>query len=154
MTAPATSLLPVVLHALDDGNLHYTTLSDCGVALPIRTDRARYDCTVTVDDCMRTVSCYVGICTAVFEDRRLALANALTRANHGLRIGCFELDMDTGELRYRVGLDVGGGTLTPTMLQNIMAVAVSVSDRYHEALMQVIAGGADPRDAIAEVEQA
>ena len=40
--------------------------------------------------------------------RRAAVMELVTRANYGLRLGCFELDLDDGEVRFRASLDFEG----------------------------------------------
>jgi len=42
------------------------------------------------------------------EDRRIAVAELLTRANYGMLIGNFELDLDDGEIRYKTSIDMEG----------------------------------------------
>lgn len=152
MAASDLPLLPIVTAALHERNLRYMALSEQTMALPIRTDLATYDCILRVDDELRTVTCYLTHAVRVPERRRLAIAEAITRANYGLLLGCFELDMNDGEIRFRTSVDVEGGALTTAMCHSLMAAAVSVSDRYHEALMRVACGGAEPAAAIAEAE--
>jgi hypothetical protein len=150
-TAP---LLPIVTAALEQRDLRCVALSESSIGLPIRTDVAAYDCLVVVDDAQRTVSCYAALAAQVPEVRRLAVAEAIARANYGLRVGCFELDMGDGEVRFRVSVDVEGGELTTEMFKYMLAAAVTTSDRYYTALMRVIFAGATPAEAIAEAEAA
>lgn len=51
------------------------------------------------------------------EDRRLALAEFLTRANYGLFIGNFEMDWQDGEVRYKTSIDVAGDRLSTALVQ-------------------------------------
>lgn len=52
------------------------------------------------------------------EDARMAVAEFITRANYGMRIGNFELDLRDGEVRYKSSLDFEGATLTPALIQH------------------------------------
>jgi hypothetical protein len=86
------------------------------------------------------------------EDARPAVAEYITRANYGLRIGNFELDFSDGEVRYKSSLDFEGEVLTPQLIKNAIYPAVQTMDRYLAGLMRVIYGSQPPAEAIAEIE--
>lgn len=86
------------------------------------------------------------------EETRMAAAEFITRANYGLRIGNFEMDLGDGEVRYKSGLDFEGATLTPELIRNAMYAAVQTMDYYLPGLMSVIYGGKPAAEAIAEIE--
>lgn len=86
------------------------------------------------------------------EEVRPAVAEFITRANYGLRIGNFELDYSDGEVRYKSSLDFEGETLTPNLIRNAIYPAVMTFDRYLPGLMSVIYGGRTPFEAISEIE--
>ena len=46
---------------------------------------------------------------AADKNSRLAVAEYLTRVNFNMRNGNFELDMETGEIRFKTYVHVGGG---------------------------------------------
>jgi len=87
------------------------------------------------------------------ENKRLAVAEYLTRANYGLMIGNFEMDFSDGEVRYKTTIDVEGGQLTPAMVKTMVYVNVLMMDKYLPGIMSVIYGGASPANAIAQVER-
>jgi hypothetical protein len=82
------------------------------------------------------------------------VAEFITRANYGLRIGNFELDFRDGEVRYKSSLDFEGETLTPGLVKFAIYPAVQTMDRYLPGLMGVIYGHKPRAEAIAEVEEA
>jgi hypothetical protein len=86
------------------------------------------------------------------EEVRMAVAEYLTRANYGLRIGNFELDYSDGEVRYKSSLDFEGQTLTSDLIRNAIYPAVHTMDRYLPGLLRVSFGGATPHEAIEEAE--
>lgn len=86
------------------------------------------------------------------EEVRMAVAEYLTRANYGLRIGNFELDYSDGEVRYKSSLDFEGQILTQELIRNAIYPAVHTMDRYLNGLLRVSFGGATPHEAIEEVE--
>ncbi|MBP8974021.1 MAG: YbjN domain-containing protein, partial [Anaerolineae bacterium] len=83
---------------------------------------------------------------------RPAVAEFLTRANFGLRIGNFELDYHDGEVRYKTSLDFEDEKLTPALIRNAVYPAVTTMDRYLPGLMKVVYGGRTPYEAIEEIE--
>lgn len=86
------------------------------------------------------------------EEARTAMAEYLTRANYGLRIGNFEMDLTDGEVRYKSSLDFEDATLTPDLIKHAIYPAVQTMDRYLPGMMAVIYGGKPPAEAIEEIE--
>lgn len=84
---------------------------------------------------------------------RAAVAEYITRANYGLRIGNFELDFDDGEVRYKSSLDFEGVELTPGLIRNTIYPAVQTMDRYLPGVLSVIFGGKSAEEAIAAIEE-
>lgn len=88
------------------------------------------------------------------KDKRAPMAEFLTRANYGMPIGCFEMDFEDGELRYRTSADVEGGELTPVMIKNLLYLNAYTFDKYLPGLNKVVFGDISPADAVAEIEKA
>jgi hypothetical protein len=86
------------------------------------------------------------------ENKRIAVAELLTRVNYGLIIGNFEMDFQDGEIRYKTSIDVQDEQLTPTLVRNIVYTNVMTMDRYLPAIMTVLYGSLSPAEAIAQVE--
>ena len=86
------------------------------------------------------------------ETKRLEIAEFLTRANFGLIVGNFEMDFSDGEVRYKTSLDIEGGTLSNTMIKNLVYTNVLMMDRYLPGIMAVIYGDVAPEDAIRNIE--
>jgi hypothetical protein len=86
------------------------------------------------------------------EEKRLPVAEFVTRANYGLYIGNFELDLDDGEVRYKTSIDVGGDRLVPALVQQMAYTNVLTMDAYLPGILRVIYGDALPGEAIAAIE--
>lgn len=95
---------------------------------------------------------YVMADVSVPEDRRLAVAEFMTRANYGMRIGNFETDLNDGEVRYKSSIDFEGHPLTHGLIHNAIYPAVTTMDRYFPSLMKVAYGGASAAEAVEEIE--
>ncbi len=87
------------------------------------------------------------------SQRRMAVAEVLTRANYGLMIGNFELDLDDGEVRFKTSVDVEGTRLTIPLIRQVVNVNVATLDRYWPAIRDTSAGVA-PAEALHRAEGA
>jgi len=96
---------------------------------------------------------YVAQDNNVPENKRLLLAEFITRANYGLNLGNFDMDMDDGELGYKVSADLEGGTLSRDMVGNMVGAGVSTMDQYYPGLMAVLFSNATPEEAIIQIER-
>ena len=70
------------------------------------------------------------------EEKRMAIAEFLTRANYGLRIGNFELDFSDGEIRYKTSIDVENDRLTPALVKTLTKEMVTRTFRSARAPVQ------------------
>lgn len=80
-----------------------------------------------------------------------AIADFITRANYGLPLGNFELDMNDGELNFKNTVDVGGGGLTPEMVKTLVTFSIECVNRYVPGL-QAVLGGKPPKAAIEAID--
>ncbi|MEH2204242.1 MAG: YbjN domain-containing protein [Nostoc sp.] len=87
------------------------------------------------------------------ENKRLAVAEFITRANSGMIIGNFELDFTDGEISYKTSIDVEGDRLSFALIQRVVYANVTMMDEYLPGIMSVIYGNVSPEEAIAQVER-
>jgi hypothetical protein len=80
------------------------------------------------------------------------MAEFITRANRGMRIGNFELDFDDGEIRYKTSIDIEGGELTSKMCDNLLRANLSTMNRYFPGMMELIYSERSPKDLIQKIE--
>ncbi|MFB2892901.1 YbjN domain-containing protein [Aerosakkonemataceae cyanobacterium BLCC-F50] len=86
------------------------------------------------------------------ENKRLAVAEFITRANYGMIIGNFELDFTDGEIRYKTSIDVEGDRLSFALIKRLVYANVTMMDEYLPGIMSVIYGEAEAGEAIAKIE--
>lgn len=98
------------------------------------------------------VTFYVQLPSKAPEGRQREAMEFITRANYGMNIGNFEMDMQDGEIRFKVALDVEAGILSTIMVRNMMTAAFFTVDRYFPGLMSVLFGNAIPAAAVREIE--
>ncbi len=85
------------------------------------------------------------------DDRKAAVAEYITRANYGLPLGNFEMDYSDGEVRYKTGIDVEGGDISPHLIHNVFYANASTTGKYIPGLRTVFEG-ADPAEAVRLIE--
>ena len=79
---------------------------------------------------------------------RPLVAESLARANHGMSIGAFDIDMDSGEMCYHLGQVIRGRELDDDIIGGVFSLALSSADRYFPAIMRVMFAGHTPADAV------
>ncbi len=92
--------------------------------------------------------------TLVTESERPEVGNFIQRCNFGLVVGNFEMDLDTGEVRFRTSMDLDGITPNTDLVRNLVFGNVAVVNDYLPALNRVIHGGLSAKEAIDLVEGA
>ena len=86
------------------------------------------------------------------ENKLLAVAEFLTRANSGMIIGNFELDFADGEIRFKTSIDVQGDFLSFELIKQLVYANVTMMDEYLPGIKSVIESDMLPVDAIAQIE--
>lgn len=86
------------------------------------------------------------------ENKRVTVAEFVTRANYDLAIGNFELDFSDGEIRYKTSIDVKDDRLSSALCKQLVYMNLAMMDRYLPGMMAVIYGGVSPELAIAQIE--
>src|SRR5512139_1571922 len=83
------------------------------IRLRFQGDNGRWDCYAQVREEQRQITFYSACTVYAPENKRAAAAEFLTRANYGLASGNFEMDWDTGEIRFKTSLEVEGDQPSP-----------------------------------------
>lgn len=109
---------------------------------------AIYSCTLDIspdDDLVRVRMVFPVV--AKDSGTRAQVSETLTRANHGMALGSFDIDLDEGDISYHIG-QIIIGSLDDSTIGGIVATALAASDRYFPALMRVLFAGHTPGDAV------
>lgn len=86
------------------------------------------------------------------QNKLLAIAEFIARANSGMIIGNFELDFNDGEISYKTSIDVEGDRLSFALIKRVVYANVAMMDEYLPGIMSVIYSNVAPADAIAQIE--
>ena len=123
--------------------LHGVTLSE-----PLK------DVRIAVEIESEILQAYAYARSIVPEANRPAAAEFLMRANLGLKRGAFELDMDTGIMRYHTYVDVplDAGLPSEQTLRNFLLLPVGMFEQYGKSFVEVALGKKIPARAVEEAE--
>jgi hypothetical protein len=89
----------------------------------------------------RELIAFYSVCPlTVPENRRLEVADFLTRANYGLAVGNFELDFEDGEIRYKTVLEVEGRYISPALVKRLVRANGLAMETYLPGIGAVVAG--------------
>jgi hypothetical protein len=80
------------------------------------------------------------------------VAEYLTRVNYGLAVGNYEMNLDTGEVRFKTSLEAPDGTVSLAAVRSLCYANVRAMDYYYPGVVAVIHSGLSPAAALARVE--
>lgn len=80
------------------------------------------------------------------------MAEFITRANSGMIIGNFELDLANGEICYKTSVDVEGSRLTFLLIKKLVYANVTMMDEYLPGIISIIDSDVEPHLAITKIE--
>lgn len=90
----------------------------------------------------------------VSEAERLAVAEYITRANYVMTLGCFEMDFNDGEVRFRMTRslnDLRADLNASARL--LMLLPCAMFKKYGDGLLEVMFGMKTPEEACKEAEK-
>jgi hypothetical protein len=147
------SIFGTVIQFLEEDGWPYDQLEEKTVLRTgFRGDNGNWRCYAQIREEQEQFIFYSVLDTHVPEERRLAAAEFLTRANYGMIIGNFELDFEDGEVRFKTSIDVEGDRLTIALIKQMIYTNVLMMDRYMPGIMKVAFGDTEPLDAIVGIE--
>ena len=116
-------------------------------------DSGEWTCYAQVNEEQYIFYFYSVIPVNVPDDKRAEVAEFITRANYGLKIGNFEMDYSDGEVRYKTSVDVENDELTSALISNLVYANIWTTDRYLPGFMSIIYGNTTPLQAIEKIEE-
>jgi hypothetical protein len=141
-----------LIQLLDERDIGYSTRDDQSICTDLSGEVAVYRILARVDTDVELFQVMGRAPLRVPEGSRPAIAEALARANYGLRVGKFELDVDDGELRFHASQILAEDTVDKTVIDRLIGTTMAMLDRYLPAFLSVIYGNESPKDAVRCVE--
>lgn len=107
-----------------------------------------FNCRFRFDDTGDVFQIHIQNPVFVLEKFRPIAAEFLTRANWGLVVGNFQMDMKDGEVVYHVSHVMDEGKLPDEIIGRLFGTAMGTLDRYWQGMMRILFAGETPADAI------
>jgi hypothetical protein len=81
------------------------------------------------------------------EEARNLMAQFLTRANYGMRIGNFQMEMDEGDISYKVYCSCLGMTVSDEMIAESIHCSAAMFAKYEPGILGILFGGMTAKQA-------
>lgn len=120
--------------------------------LEFQGTKYQWDCYAQSNEQYHECSFYSVCPEKIAEEKRADVNEFLTRANYGMTVGNFEMNLDTGEVRCKTSIDLEGNMLNFSLLNRLMEVNVCLMERYLQGIMLIIQDNVSPKEAIMLVE--
>jgi hypothetical protein len=119
---------------------------------PFKGQSGEWQCQAWLRESNYQILLYSYLPVRIADARRAEVSEFITRANYGLVIGNFELDLSDGELRFKTSLDVEGSSIDTALIKQLCYANVLTMDKYLPGLIAVLDNGVPPESAIQQVE--
>ena len=151
-----TEVLDQVVEFLKQANMvHFARPGDSAIETGFRGENNSFRIRIVVDDRPLTVVICVRIPIVIPEARRAEAAEAINRANFGLRLGRFEMDYRDGDLNFVATILLDDAVMTTGQFRFTLLSAMTHADTYSRAFGRLLYDAElSPASAIAEVEMA
>lgn len=108
------------------------------IKLEIRGVNTNFHVFLLVDEEQESLLCNTHISQKIPYSKRLEVCDFMSRVNYELANGNFEMDMDTGEIRFRTFLDLSDADPSKDQILNIVGNGVQGFDTFYPGLMKLV----------------
>jgi len=150
----AQSTLEMVCAYLDDAEIPYSVHEEANIIDTVyRGESGIFTMRISVLLDPPQLNIFIIIPTIIPESRRVEMAETITRANYGSLMGCFEMDMSSGNLYCRASMPIVDYGITSDQFWHLVAASTIMIDYYYPAFNRLLYGDdLTPAEVIAEVE--
>ena len=144
-------MLKNVLSFLDNREVTYTTNEEQNfISFTTRTKNATLNCFGQLNEKAQIFTFYSAIGAIIPENKRVLVAELITRINSGLIIGNFDLDFDDGEVSYKTSIDFDGVELAEPLIRNLIDANVTIADNFFYTIVEGITSDLLPEQLLAK----
>lgn len=142
-----------LIQSLENKKLKYSVESEDNDRAHVKISFTGNDLPMTLHILLRADRQIVSVISAmpfrIREEVRRDAAIAVTYANHGLIDGSFDMNMETGEIRFRLTSSFHNTLLHESLYQYLIYVSADTVDRYNDRFMMLNTGDMDLQGFIA-----
>lgn len=150
---PSTQpIFQAIVNFFKEDNWHYAQIKgQSALRLAFEGKNGKYDCYAQAREQQKQFVFY-SVCPIKSPELKSgAVGEFISRANYGMIIGNFELNFDTGEIRYKTSIDIEED-LSPVLIKRLVYTNVTMIDEYLPGIRSVIDNDVSPEEAIAQIE--
>lgn len=143
----------IIKTALESSRTHFQVLEEndkkCVLRLGFGLKNGNCDTIIDIDSDWKSYMIMVFLPTNVDENKRRRIAELLNRMNTIITIGNFEVDFQTGRVRFKVGQvfeEINSDT--DLIFRRQMQLCLHTMDEYIPVIMSVIYAGVLPDQAL------
>ncbi len=115
-------------------------------------DNGKWKCYARIREEQEQLVLYSLLPSYAPKTKRLKIAELFTRANYGLIIGNFEIDLTDGEIRCKTSIDVENSKLSHALIENMVYINLDTMDDHILAIQAVLDGIKTPLQALEMLE--
>jgi len=147
------SFMDVVLRFFREDQWDFQQIDDKPVMRAgFRGERGTWVCFARVDEEHQRFLFHSLMGLNIPSQYRAAVAEYLTRVNYGLPVGNFEMDLDSGDVRFKTSIEIPEDELTIAMVRTLAYTNIRNMDHYFPGVLAVVHGGLSPEAALARTE--
>ena len=148
--AYSVELYNLITSFLKDDDWHFDSDEERGIIkMGVTLENKLSRCRMMIDVDEERYIVYATIPINADDDCKSEMADLLNRINWTLAFGCFEMDEEDGEIRFRMPVSCKGGCFpNREMIRESVVVPVLVANRYGNAIVKVLMGMASAEEAL------
>ena len=93
------------------------------------------------------------IALKVSSSYRVEIIKLLNKINYGMKFGCFEMDDEDGEIRFRIAVDCEGCIPSLQVVKKSIIVPALMIQKYGDEILNVMLGVKDAESAYEAAER-
>jgi|GEM_PF-3273800 len=151
---PVSKILDVIVNFFQNDDWKFSQLpGKACLRMGVKAENGEWECLAQARE-EQEQFIFCSICPEeVPENKRLSVAEFLMRANWGLQIGKFTMNLENGEVRYETYINVKGDRLSLPLIKNVVYINILTMDRYLPGIVSVTRGSISPEKVIGQIEK-
>lgn len=117
------------------------------LSVQYRGDNGQWDFIASSDESNKIITMFARVPATCPSEKFNTMSEFLERANFGMTHGAWVMDRQDGEIRYRVGVDVGQIEINDNFLESLTLYTNLTLNYYLEAIFAIIKEGASAEQA-------
>lgn len=147
------AMLAVILRFFQEDHWSYQKIENKPIVRAgYHGERGTWVCFARADEENERLTFHAVMGLNIPAEYRLQAAEYLIRVNYGLPVGNFDMNLDTGDIRFRTSIETPGSAITVEMVRAMAYTTVRSMDTYFPGVIAVVHAGLSPEAALARIE--